>query len=240
MWAVKVGSLADDLATSIAVDVAGNVYTTGYWQGTCDFDPGAGIFNLTAANTDMFVLKLGLFALPVKLLTFEVAKNANDVYLSWVTSTESNTDKFEIERSDDGISFTTIGSVKASGNSNSLRAYNFSDKKVGIYFPNENLYYRLKLVDLDDRYIYSSVKSVSFLRNLVSIHVYPNPSSHKVRIDVSAAQVGSVYSVTDQGGRRIVNGKINNPTTEIDISPLAAGVYFVTVGEMKPVKIVKQ
>ena len=53
------GGAGTDWGFSIAVDSSGNVYTTGYFQGTVDFDPGAGTSNLTSAGlTDVFVLKL--------------------------------------------------------------------------------------------------------------------------------------------------------------------------------------
>ena len=46
--------------TSIAIDSNSNVYTTGMFSGTADFDPGAGTFNLTSAGSgDIFVSKLG-------------------------------------------------------------------------------------------------------------------------------------------------------------------------------------
>ena len=44
--------------SAIAVDTAGNVYSTGYFQGTVDFDPGAGVFTLTSLNYNMYVTKL--------------------------------------------------------------------------------------------------------------------------------------------------------------------------------------
>lgn len=58
-WAAGMGSVNDDFARDIVVDQAGNVYVTGAFQGTVDFDPGAGTFNLTAAgDSDVFVSKL--------------------------------------------------------------------------------------------------------------------------------------------------------------------------------------
>lgn len=50
IWAKNMGGMATDIAKSIAVDVAGNVYTTGQFQGTADFDPNSGILNLTSAG----------------------------------------------------------------------------------------------------------------------------------------------------------------------------------------------
>ncbi len=58
-WAKSIGGTSSDEAYSVAVDAAGNVYTTGYYNGTVDFDPGTGVFNLTSAGyQDVFILKL--------------------------------------------------------------------------------------------------------------------------------------------------------------------------------------
>lgn len=61
LWAKAMGGAYSDGATAIAIDPAGNVYTTGGFCGTADFNPGAGTFNMTAATTgqnDIFVSKL--------------------------------------------------------------------------------------------------------------------------------------------------------------------------------------
>jgi hypothetical protein len=59
-WAKQTGTgAADDQCSAIAVDAAGNVYTTGFFNGTIDFNPGSGTFNLTSTgSTDVFVSKL--------------------------------------------------------------------------------------------------------------------------------------------------------------------------------------
>ena len=59
LWAKNVGGWLMDQGYSIDVDGLGNVYTTGFFQSTGDFDPGPGVFNLTATGgQDIFLLKL--------------------------------------------------------------------------------------------------------------------------------------------------------------------------------------
>ena len=59
VWAKQIGGASIDMVNAITVDTAGNVYITGFFQGTADFDPGAGTLNLTSAGVrDIFVCKL--------------------------------------------------------------------------------------------------------------------------------------------------------------------------------------
>jgi len=59
LWAVSMGVAGVDRGTSIVVDGGNNVYTTGYFVGTVDFDPGTGIQNLLAVGSnDIYVQKL--------------------------------------------------------------------------------------------------------------------------------------------------------------------------------------
>ncbi|MDP1725933.1 MAG: SBBP repeat-containing protein [Bacteroidota bacterium] len=59
VWAKRMGGILSDYANAITVDRSGNVYTTGYFYGTADFDPGESTFNMTAGGfNDVFVSKL--------------------------------------------------------------------------------------------------------------------------------------------------------------------------------------
>jgi hypothetical protein len=59
LWAKAFGGKGDDFGASIAVDAVGNIYTTGYFHGTVDFDPGTDVKNLTSVgSTDIFVHKM--------------------------------------------------------------------------------------------------------------------------------------------------------------------------------------
>jgi len=67
IWAKSFGSTGTnlDIGNSLKLDLAGNIYTTGWFSGTGDFDPGAGVFNLTSTESfasggspDVFIHKL--------------------------------------------------------------------------------------------------------------------------------------------------------------------------------------
>src|SRR5207249_3157587 len=56
LWGRSMGGAGDDSPGGIVLDGAGNVYTTGGFSGTADFDPGSGTFNLTSAGgSDIFI-----------------------------------------------------------------------------------------------------------------------------------------------------------------------------------------
>lgn len=96
-------------------------------------------------------------ALPIELLYFTGEKNScGSNILSWATATEQNNDKFEIERSIDGVDFVKIGTLKGAGNSTQKLTYNFVDNTVN---PSIN-YYRLKQIDFDGSFSYSNLISI--------------------------------------------------------------------------------
>jgi hypothetical protein len=58
-WAKSMGGTNVDRGSSITTDASGNIYTTGYFQNTVDFDPGSDVFNLTNNGySDIFIQKL--------------------------------------------------------------------------------------------------------------------------------------------------------------------------------------
>ncbi|MBK6984612.1 MAG: hypothetical protein IPH32_07570 [Bacteroidetes bacterium] len=62
IWVKSMGGSSWDNGFSIAVDISGNVYSTGVFSGTADFDPNSNVINLTSAGSyDIFVLKLDTY-----------------------------------------------------------------------------------------------------------------------------------------------------------------------------------
>jgi hypothetical protein len=91
-------------------------------------------------------------ALPVTLESFSVRKDGNYAALQWMSTYEQNSSYFSIEKSDDATYFTEIGTVNAQGNSSNLINYFFEDNNY-----NSTSYYRLKMIDKDGSYKYSTV-----------------------------------------------------------------------------------
>lgn len=162
--------------------------------------------------------------LPVVLSDFSVRLNNSQVALTWTTDMESNSARFEVERSIDGVKWTTIATVAAKGNSGIASKYASVDKTpaAGIN------YYRLKMVDLDNTYDFSEVKSIKTITS-DNVRVYPNPAKDIVNISLPAT-AASVRFLNTAGQilqeRKSVNG---NSTISIDVTNYNAGNYMVQV-----------
>lgn len=172
-----------------------------------------------------------LLPLPVRLRDFSAARNSlGGVHLKWTTDLEQHTSHFSIERSVDGVSFSAIGKVKSSGNSSSLRSYVFVDDALLT----QELYYRLKMVDLDGRYEYSPVKKINFRNRGLKFSVAPNPGTGPVHVVVEGDAMGLLtFCLLDQTGRELMRKNIEKKRNTVqwqpDLTGLASGLYFVRI-----------
>jgi hypothetical protein len=166
---------------------------------------------------------------PVSLLSFDASRNGKVNNLQWSTSLEINTNKFVIERSADGKNFTSLGEVRASGNSTVNQYYRFTDA-APIKAVN---YYRIRMIDNDNTYKFSEIKSVKN-SGMVEMTINPNPVSQLMRISLQAdANEIATIIVSDLTGKRIISKSmsvvagLNN--LEIPVSQLSSGTYIVTI-----------
>lgn len=142
-----VGGVGPDVGNSIDLYPNGDVVITGPFWNTADFDPNAGMANLTAlASGDSYVARyVRNTVLPVELVYFDAECSGAAVLLEWSTASESNSDHFDVERSTDGTAWETIGSVAAAGQSIQTVAYRIED----AHPLNGTAYYRLRQFDTD-------------------------------------------------------------------------------------------
>jgi uncharacterized repeat protein (TIGR01451 family) len=179
-------------------------------------------------NSQSFTVTVNCNPLPVTLINFSAKKENNTTVLNWKTTAETNSDRFEIERSINGNSWEKIGTVIAKGESVAVVPYSFTDNSplfVGA-LNGENLY-RLKMIDKDDTFAYSRIVSVRF-DEIKPVILYPNPVSDELRIGMKDwKDVASIEIYNNAGSVVYKSGK--EPTERINVKDFKAGTYIVRV-----------
>jgi hypothetical protein len=180
-------------------------------------------------------------ALPVTLLDFSATLKVNQTELFWKTATELNTSLFDIEHSMDGVSFESIGTVKATDNLN-LSNYKFIHRN-----PTNGInYYRLKIIDSDGKFIYSTIVRIKLDPSLTKLSVFPNPAREYAIISYSSVPIESKLEIRDMKGLLVDAYKINKniSQTVINTKALAPGIYNIiwkgNVNGLSQVLLVKQ
>ena len=173
--------------------------------------------------------------LPIKLLTFTAQWQKEDALLKWVTATESNSDRFEVERSFDGLNFEKIGWKEAAGNSITNRFYSFIDPAIGLN-EKSNYYYRIKLIDKDETWTLSGTRLLKKAKSNAPIEIsaWPNPFSKDIKISVNITTNQTLkIIVTDLTGRILENFLFDaikgNNQIQIPLENLAKGAYLLNL-----------
>ena len=169
------------------------------------------------------------YSVPVELTSFSATVNKTDVTLKWNTATETNNQGFDIERMNQGGQFEKIGYVAGFGTTTEPKSYTFTDTKLET----GNYTYRLKQVDLDGTYEYSSEVNVEVTLPLEYAleQNYPNPFNPSTTIKYSIPDDGfvklSVYNMLGEEVVNLVNAQQKAGRYEINFnaSNLASGVY---------------
>lgn len=125
--------------------------------------------------------------LPVSMVDFHGQYNGNGaVQLSWITNFENNTDRFEVERSFDGLTWQKTGALKAQGWSSVKTPYSYVDNVGRNNANKKDLYYRLKQIDLNGRAGYTRILIVRVYntKSLKMVSVTPNPAKNDISVNV--------------------------------------------------------
>ncbi|MEI6507900.1 MAG: choice-of-anchor D domain-containing protein [Bacteroidota bacterium] len=172
--------------------------------------------------------------LPVKWLSVSGAKNNADAIIKWQTANEKNNDHYVVERLK-GNTFEEIALVTAKQNTQSLSDYNYTDKNI-FATNNAREYYRIKQIDKDGKYSYSSTVAINDNSKTddVSIAIFPNPASNSLNIVASKIFVGNTkIDVIDVTGKTLQSQVFNaNEKLSLNISSLESGIYFVRISTL--------
>jgi hypothetical protein len=190
-------------------------------------------------DADM-MLSFTLF--PVVWADVEAIPEPEGVAVKWSTVSESNNDYFEIERSTNGKTFSSLDRISATGNATSLSSYSYSDQNA----PAGRNFYRISQTDIDGKTSSSEVVQVEVTatETLDWIGVSPNPFRGELQIRFSAPKSGNaILRLTDMQGQVAleINKEVHPGQNRADLScnNLGSGIYFAEI-ETSGQKIMKR
>jgi hypothetical protein len=181
-------------------------------------------------------------SLPVTLLNISASPNGKKVTLRWSASSEINNRGFDVQRSDDGSTWKSIGYVAGAGNSTITTNYSYVDDNLEA----RKYYYRLNQTDIDGRSKYSVIVSavIGSKGEYALGQNYPNPFTNETTIQYTIARPEQVnISLFDMSGRTIkvlVNASKEAGTYAISFhtATLTRGIYYyrIQAGDFTDVK----
>jgi len=162
------------------------------------------------------------FALPVTLSSFSANAEKTSVEVKWTTASEIDHSHFEIERSSDSHPFQTTASIEPKGSTSSTASYTWRDLSPD---PGMN-YYRLKIVDLNGRYTYSSTVpvKVDYVKDIVLVQ---NPVSDRLVIQSRQSVQAFIFN---SAGQQLLTPLLKPGRNEIALPALATGIYYLKTG----------
>ena len=194
-----------------------------------------------------FFVHTGSSILPLQLLQFSGTPSGNNNLLQWTTATEEQTAFFAIQRSIDGINFTTIAQVAASGTTAGNKSYRYADDVSHIGQP--VYYYRLKMIDVNGQFTYSAIISLQRSQYEFLVKVLQNPFRQQLQATITSPQLQEcAITLTDMNGRMVAQRKVVlqkgvNLVNIPGVQGPGAGTYvltLVTTTEKRVIKVVKE
>jgi Leucine-rich repeat (LRR) protein len=166
-------------------------------------------------------------ALPIKLLSFTATKNGNKNLLQWTTAQEINSNYFSVERSNDDVSFNSLGNVTAKGNAIAATGYSFTDNKPN----NGENYYRLRMVNKDGSFTYSEIRTINDAVSF-AVNVYPNPVKGELTLNFSSAvATNAQIEIINEEGKIMLSKEVNiaegASAQSINVAVLSGGTYYL-------------
>jgi hypothetical protein len=163
-------------------------------------------------------------SLPVVLLYFNATKERGKNMLQWRISLQTNFSHFEVERSTNGRTFSSVGRLNYQGDT-----YLFADNDFGKVIN----YYRLKIVDRDGKYVYSPVRQLDN-RGGLQVSIYPNPAKDNLQVKLESDKTTDVQlQVLSIDGRVISTQRMSVAAGEtiqrLNVSSLQKGTYLLSV-----------
>jgi predicted outer membrane repeat protein len=192
------------------------------WEVSVDFT-GAGAFYVIAQSSP----------LPLTLLNFSGQPYSGYNQLQWQTADEANTKQFELERSSDGSAFTKTATIAAAGTGNN--SYSYKDPAS----VNGKLYYRLKMVDIDGKFTYSSTVIITN-SGTSTASLYPNPTNDVMYLQTGNELLNSTARLYDGNGQLLQSIPVTAAIQSIPVQQLKSGLYIIKLKNGAAMKFIKK
>lgn len=188
--------------------------TTYYYRIKSENPAGESIYSATVSATTQSIV-------PVQLISFNAMQQINSIALKWKVINEVNLTTYQLEFSTDGTRFSTVSIIKALQKKE--YSYLHQPTKLGECF------YRLKMVDKDGSFQYSSIVLIQYL-SINKTNIYPNPANTFVRIDfLNDSHFAQEVRVLTIQGKCLAKYFSSSSTILIPTSIIPNGKYFIEI-----------
>ncbi|MFT4018446.1 MAG: T9SS type A sorting domain-containing protein [Agriterribacter sp.] len=211
-----------DAGTEKWINLSGTTGATGVTKGST-------LTGVIPAGVTITALAIGSVSaiLPVTFGDFTAKPVKCTALLQWKTYTEQNNSHFNVERSQDGIHFSTIAQVSGAGNSTTTKSYEYTDEAP----LSGKSYYRITQVDFDGQYSSTPIRLIEMNCEGASLRVYPNPASNQ--ITVKAGKAITQVNVLSASGQAVMQYRPslsqNGGLFNMNIQQLQSGIYILQI-----------
>ena len=232
---------------NIENDIPGNIYLRPqfYFQinlgditnyTTMFFGRGTAVaVNNQPPNGDDFVGTPASVILPVKFLSFNAVKKADNAELNWTVQNETSiTNYYQVERSFNGLNFEKFAVIPARNAGIASTTYSTIDQNLSKMRSSGTIYYRVRQFDRDGASVTTEVRAVNLNGRAFDISVYPNPvtTTATLNIDMPEAAKTNIILV-DANGKEVQHALLNAAKGlniySLNMEKLAAGTYVIRV-----------
>lgn len=212
-WAKHMVSNESYLAYDIVVGVNENVYTTGYFSGTADFNPDP---------TEEFMLS-------------NESSNPAEAYLLSLTSDGEFVSAYQFG----GVGFIDTHQLGIDGENNIYLAAQFETTVDLNPLPTETE--EVTSIDFRDSYLFKFSDEIlsTPVNNLSTLQIYPNPAMHRLYINSTDDLYGEPYNIHTILGQKIAEG-ILTESLILSVDSLKSGLYILTIADKSGIKFIKQ
>ena len=144
-------------------------------------------------------------SLPIDFINVYVSQVGQVIKTFWKSAGEKEMKEYQVERSEDAIVFTSIGTVAAKGNSTSVTDYEFADAQplIGKNF------YRIKAIDKSGRSTYSVIVKINYGRVDNTLTIFPNPVKDQINLQIIGIKPGTYdLEIFNDAGQKLITRKI--------------------------------